>query len=82
MKNTGIVRKIDDLGRVVLPIELRRTFDLKEKDRVEIYVTEDEIILRPHRISCICCGCQDEEQLQEIHGKKICQACINSALPF
>ena len=47
MKATGIVRKVDELGRVVLPIELRRNLDIKEKDALEIYVDEDKIILNP-----------------------------------
>lgn len=46
MKATGIVRKVDELGRVVLPIELRRNLDINEKDALEIYVDEDKIILR------------------------------------
>ena len=46
MKATGIVRKVDELGRVVLPIELRRNLDIKEKDALEIYVDEDKIILK------------------------------------
>ena len=46
MKSTGIVRKVDELGRVVIPIELRRTMDIEEKDGLEIYVDNDRIILR------------------------------------
>ncbi len=49
MKATGIVRKVDELGRVVLPIELRRNLDIKEKDALEIYVDEDKIILKKYR---------------------------------
>ena len=48
MKATGIVRKVDELGRVVLPIELRRNLDIKEKDALEIYVDEDKIILKKY----------------------------------
>ena len=46
MKSTGVVRKVDELGRVVLPIELRRNLDINEKDALEIFVDEDKIILK------------------------------------
>jgi len=48
MKSTGIVRKVDELGRIVIPIELRRTLDIEEKDSLEIYVNEDTIILKKY----------------------------------
>jgi transcriptional pleiotropic regulator of transition state genes len=50
MKSTGIVRKIDELGRIVLPIELRRTYDLAVKDAVEIYTDDDKIILKKFQV--------------------------------
>ena len=53
MKATGIVRKVDELGRVVLPIELRRNLDINEKDALEIYVDEDKIILKKYEPECI-----------------------------
>lgn len=56
MKATGIVRKVDELGRVVLPIELRRNLDIKEKDALEIYVDEDKIILKKYEPACIFCN--------------------------
>ena len=55
MKSTGIVRKVDELGRIVLPIELRRTLDIAEKDSLEIYVDDDSIILRKYQPACIFC---------------------------
>jgi len=55
MKSTGIVRKVDELGRVVLPIELRRTLDIAEKDALEIYVDEESIILKKYEPACIFC---------------------------
>lgn len=55
MKSTGIVRKVDELGRIVLPIELRRTLDIAEKDSLEIYVDNDSIILRKYQPACIFC---------------------------
>ena len=56
MKSTGIIRALDSLGRVVLPIELRRTLDLAEHDRVEIFTEEDQIILRKYSPNCCFCG--------------------------
>ena len=56
MKSTGIVRKVDELGRIVLPIELRRTLDIAVKDALEIYVDEGTIILKKYEPSCIFCG--------------------------
>ncbi len=55
MKSTGIVRKVDELGRIVLPIELRRTLDIAEKDSMEIYIEGDAIILRKYQPACIFC---------------------------
>ena len=56
MKATGIVRKIDELGRIVLPIELRRNLNIDIKDPLEIYVEEGMIILKKYEPSCIFCG--------------------------
>ncbi|MDD3364485.1 MAG: AbrB/MazE/SpoVT family DNA-binding domain-containing protein [Syntrophomonas sp.] len=55
MKSTGVVRKIDDLGRIVLPIELRRTMGINEKDALGIYVDGDKIILKKYEPACIFC---------------------------
>lgn len=55
MKATGIVRKLDDLGRIVLPIEFRRTLDIAERDELEIYMENDQIILRKYEPACIFC---------------------------
>ncbi|MBU8908414.1 AbrB/MazE/SpoVT family DNA-binding domain-containing protein [Desertibacillus haloalkaliphilus] len=54
MKSTGIVRKVDELGRVVIPIELRRTLDIAEKDALEIYVDNDRIILKKYKPNMTC----------------------------
>ncbi|MGB4041206.1 MAG: AbrB/MazE/SpoVT family DNA-binding domain-containing protein, partial [Bacillota bacterium] len=56
MKSTGIVRKVDELGRVVIPIELRRTMQIAEKDPLEIYVDGEKIILKKYEPACIFCG--------------------------
>ncbi|MDR1960712.1 MAG: AbrB/MazE/SpoVT family DNA-binding domain-containing protein [Gracilibacteraceae bacterium] len=73
MKTTGIVRKVDELGRVVLPIELRRTLGIDEKDALEIYVHEDTIILKKYAPACIFCGSADD--MQQFHNKNICRSC-------
>lgn len=66
MKATGIVRRVDELGRIVLPIELRRT--------LEIYVEGSSIILKKYRPSCIFCdGAKD---VSVFHGKNICAKCL------
>lgn len=74
MKATGIVRKVDELGRVVLPIELRRTLGIDIKDPLEIYVDDESITLKPYKPACILCGSNDD--LVEYKGKKICRECI------
>lgn len=75
MKSTGIVRKIDELGRIVLPIELRRTFNLDDRDAVEIYTDGDMIVLKKFQRSCIFCG--ESEELVELKGKNVCPACLD-----
>lgn len=69
VKNTGIVRKLDELGRITLPIELRRNLDISEKDPVEIYVSEDMIILKKHCPADTFTGAT--EDLVEYHGKMV-----------
>ncbi|MDR1815259.1 MAG: AbrB/MazE/SpoVT family DNA-binding domain-containing protein [Clostridiales Family XIII bacterium] len=74
MKATGIVRKVDELGRIVLPMELRRTLGINKEDPIEIYVDEDNIILRKYEPACIFCG--STADMRNIHGKNICGACL------
>jgi transcriptional pleiotropic regulator of transition state genes len=74
MKSTGIVRKVDELGRVVIPIELRRTLDIEEKDSLEIYVDGDKIILRKYEPACIFCG--NAYNVEHFKGKNICRSCM------
>lgn len=74
MKATGIVRRLDQLGRIVIPKELRTTLDLKDTDPVEIFTEGDKIILRKYQPSCIFCG--EAEDLVQIDGKNICRKCI------
>ena len=74
MKSTGIVRKVDELGRVVIPIELRRTLDIAEKDALEIYVDADKIILKKYEPACVFCGSADN--VINYKNKNVCQACL------
>ncbi len=74
MKATGMVRKVDNLGRIVLPIELRRNLDIDLKDPLEIYVDGDTIILKKYEPACIFCG--NAKNVKDIHGKIICQDCV------
>ena len=74
MKSTGIVRKVDELGRIALQIELRRTMDIAEKDAIEIYVDGASIILRKYEPTCIFCG--DAKNVINYRGKNICPNCL------
>ena len=74
MKATGIVRKVDELGRIVLPIELRRTLGIEIKDPIEIYVDGDYIVLKKYEPACIFCG--NVKNIKRIHDKNVCSDCI------
>ena len=74
MKSTGIIRKVDDLGRIVLPIELRRMLDIEERDELEIYMENERIILQKYEPSCIFCG--SSRDLISYCGRNVCQDCI------
>ena len=76
MKSTGIIRKVDELGRIVLPIELRRTLDIAERDELEIYMEGDRIILQKFEPSCIFCS--SARDLVSYRGKNICQECVRN----
>ena len=75
MKSTGIVRKLDNLGRIVLPVELRRTLQIEEKDPVEIFVEDDMVILKKYQPSCIFCG--DAKGVISFKGRNICPTCLH-----
>ncbi len=75
MKSTGIIRKVDDLGRIVLPIELRRTLDIAERDELEIYMENYRIILQKYEPACIFCG--SSRELVSFRRKNVCQDCIH-----
>lgn len=74
MKSTGIVRKVDELGRIVLPIEMRRTLDIAEKDALEIYVDGEDIILRKYQGACVFCG--SIKDITPYEGRFVCPECI------
>lgn len=74
MKATGIVRKIDDLGRIVLPIELRRTLGISDRDSLEIFVDQNNIVLKKYEPACIFCGSADNVVV--FKDKTICAHCI------
>lgn len=76
MKATGIIRNIDELGRIVVPKEIRKKLGIENTDPVEIYVEDEKIILKKYQPSCHFCGSVDN--LTEFKGKKICSACIKT----
>ena len=74
MKSTGIVRKVDELGRIVLPNELRRTLEIAERDSLEIYVEGSSIILKKYEPACIFCS--DAKDVVNYKGRNICRKCL------
>lgn len=75
MKSTGIVRRVDELGRVVIPIELRNKFDINVKDPIEIFVDGQSIVLKKFEQNCIFCN--SSKNLLEFNDKLICEKCSN-----
>ena len=73
MKSTGIVRKIDGLGRIVLPIELRRTLEIGDSDSLEIFIEDNTIILKKYQPACVFCG--NAKDISTFKGRNICPAC-------
>jgi len=76
MKATGIIRRVDELGRVVIPIELRNKFEITEKDPMEIFVDGSSIILKKYEPNCVFCG--SSKKLLDFQGKLICEKCARS----
>ena len=74
MKATGIVRKLDQLGRIVIPKELRTTFELKETDPIEIFVEGEDIILRKYQPACIFCN--EATDVVQFGTKNVCKKCL------
>ena len=75
MKATGIVRPVDPLGRVVIPVELRRTLNIKTDDSLEVFVDGDYIMLKKYEPACIFCG--NAKDVENIHGKNVCRNCLD-----
>lgn len=78
MKATGIVRKLDKLGRIVLPKELRRTMSIATGDPIEIFSNADSIVFAKYKEKCYICG--NEDDLIEFKGKHVCHNCIDGLL--
>ena len=76
MKATGIVRKVDELGRIVLPIELRRTLGIAERDPLEIYVDGDTIVIKKYQATCVFCD--NAHDVVAYKGKNVCPACLKA----
>jgi transcriptional pleiotropic regulator of transition state genes len=74
MKSTGIVRPIDQLGRIVLPKELRETLGISPRDSLEIFIENEKIILKKYVPNCCFCG--NDEDMTLFHGKLICGSCV------
>ena len=80
MKKTGMIRQIDELGRITLPIELRRTLDIEEHDALEISLEGDAVVLRKYEPCCIFCG--GMRDLRTLRGKNVCHACREALQDF
>jgi len=78
MKSTGVIRNIDDLGRMVIPIELRKTMNIDEKDSMEIFIENDKIILRKYQPGCMFCG--ETQNTIEYKDKTICKECLDNMI--
>ena len=78
MKSTGIIRKVDELGRAVIPIEIRNKFEIAEKDPIEIYVEGSSIVLKKFEQNCIFCG--STKDLVEYKDKLICSKCADNLM--
>jgi len=74
MKSTGVVRKVDELGRIVLPIEIRKILDIKQKDAIEIFTDNDKIILQKYQPACVFCN--NIENIVYFNGKRVCADCV------
>lgn len=75
MKSTGIVRKIDELGRFVIPMEMRNKLGISNNDSLEIYVEGTSIILKKYQPDCVFCG--NSKNITEYKGKNVCEKCLN-----
>lgn len=74
MKSTGVVRKVDELGRIVLPIEIRKVLDIKQRDAIEIFTDNDKIILQKYQPACIFCN--NADNVVYFNSKRVCAECL------
>lgn len=81
MKNIGIIRRMDTLGRIVIPMEIRKEYSIKENDPIEIFVNENEIILRKHAANCCNCG-EYSSDYKKLWGVNICPSCYKKFQPL
>ena len=75
MKTYSCVRKLDELGRITLPLELRKTMSIEEKDLLEIYVEKNIICLKAVKEKCSCCN-EEKENMQRIGNAVLCDECV------
>ena len=80
MKSVGIVRKVDEIGRIVIPVELRRKFGIDTGDSMEIYTEDNSIVLKKYEPSCIFCG--DAKNIFQFGGKNICPNCAKAMMGY
>ena len=80
MKATGIVRQVDPLGRVVIPVELRRTLNIKTEDSLEVFVDGEYIMLKKYEPACIFCG--NAKDVTNVKGKNVCKSCLEELKSF
>ena len=80
MKSLGIVRQVDELGRIVLPKELRNKFEIEKRDALEIYTDDDKIILKKYEPSCTFCG--DAKDVFMFKGRNICPSCVKELASY
>ena len=74
MKSTGVVRRVDELGRIVLPIEIRKILDINKKDAIEIFTDDNKIILKKYEPCCVFCN--NTNDVSEFRGRLVCRGCI------
>jgi transcriptional pleiotropic regulator of transition state genes len=77
MHDTGIVRRVDDLGRIVIPMELRRTLGINVKDPIAIFTEGNSIILQKHKDSCAICG-DTHADMSDVKGRAVCSSCVSA----
>ena len=79
MKSTGIVRRVDELGRIVIPKELRKVMDIVEnEDSLEVYTDGDKIVLGKYSPGCLIC--KSMKNLRYVKGKRICEECLEEGM--